>query len=259
MSQLGFGPVDPSRIAKALEAGPPLDQAQVHAPAFLTNSFSLNMIANLSEVPGVIIEINRIGSDEAARLANGIPSAVGHEDTAKVFSAELGLEVKANRQNVALDLAHEQPTLLVGQYIGERLLPGAKTLPPGAQIVWMSVGIKAREETADLADTALKAIVNAFSLNMLKTPDGATVEVIPVSEKRAAELAVGVPSAVGLPQAAALLGNQLGREVPVNRQTIALSAGEAVLVGQYQGPRLAEGQTTLPDGAKVDWMLVRVK
>jgi hypothetical protein len=46
-------------------------------------------------------------------------------------------------------------------------------------------------------------------------------------------------------------------DVPENRVTVTLGE-EFSLVGQYIGPRLEVGATTLPAGAKVDWFLVSV-
>ena len=65
-----------------------------------------------------------------------IESAVGHADTAAVFSAILGRLVAANRVNVKLEAG---VVLLVGQYIGQRLPEGASTLPEGARIEWWTV------------------------------------------------------------------------------------------------------------------------
>lgn len=65
-----------------------------------------------------------------------IESAVGHADTAAVFSSILGRPVAVNRVNVKLD---QQTILLVGQYIGPRLPEGATTLPDGATIEWWTL------------------------------------------------------------------------------------------------------------------------
>lgn len=65
-----------------------------------------------------------------------IVSAVGHEDTAAVFTGILGRPVPFNRVNVKVA---DDTILLVGQYIGPRLPTGATTLPEGAVIEWWSV------------------------------------------------------------------------------------------------------------------------
>lgn len=98
---------------------------------YLSNSFSLNMIqtdgmVNISVQP---IEKNQI------QLEN-IESAIGHPDTARVVSNELGVEIKSNRVTLKLD---EGDVLYVAQYIGQRLPEGATKLPEGAKIKYLKV------------------------------------------------------------------------------------------------------------------------
>lgn len=101
-------------------------------------------------------------------------------------------------------------------------------------------------------------IGNAFSLNMLgEFP--ASVEVEKVSRERAAEIAKTATSVVGHADTAAVFSSVLGVPVPANRATVTLNKGDALLVGQYRGPRLPEGATTLPEGAAIDWLLVTVR
>ena len=64
-------------------------------------------------------------------------SAVGHADTAAVFSKELGLPILANR--VSVKLTDPETRALVGQYVGPRLPEGATRLPEGATIEWWLV------------------------------------------------------------------------------------------------------------------------
>ena len=101
---------------------------------FILNAFSLNMIEG-----NVDLVIQEITKDVAARLASGAVSAVGHADTASVFSHVLGVEIPANRATVTLK---EGDVALVGQYSGPRLPEGATTLPEGAQIKWVVVGVR---------------------------------------------------------------------------------------------------------------------
>lgn len=63
-------------------------------------------------------------------------------------------------------------------------------------------------------------------------------------------------SAVGHADTAAVFAAVLGRPVAVNRATIKLEKGHCLLVGQYIGPRLPEGATTLPEGATIEWWVV---
>ncbi len=103
-------------------------------------------------------------------------------------------------------------------------------------------------------------ILNAFSLNMLQSLTS-IIEVEEISLDQAKDIVTdnGIDSAVGHSDTAAVFTEQLGVEVPVNRATIALEKGEKVLVGQYKGPRLPEGCTSLPDGASINWCLVSVE
>jgi hypothetical protein len=101
-------------------------------------------------------------------------------------------------------------------------------------------------------------ICNAFSANMLSSFP-ATVHIAEISlEEAKAKLAGGVNSAVGHADTAAVFSTVLGVEVPANRVTVALSKGDRILVGQYCGPRLQEGATTLPAGATIKWLLVDI-
>ena len=99
-------------------------------------------------------------------------------------------------------------------------------------------------------------IVNAFSVNMLAR--GAIVQFRPVSIETARKLAKGAVSAVGHVDTAAVYSSELGIPVPYNRVTVSAQPGDALLIGQYHGPRLPEGATTLPEGASVEWWLAEV-
>lgn len=63
-------------------------------------------------------------------------SAVGHSNTASIFSEILNYPVLENRTSIKLD---NSTVLLVGQYVGPRLPESATSLPPGARIDWWSV------------------------------------------------------------------------------------------------------------------------
>ena len=99
-------------------------------------------------------------------------------------------------------------------------------------------------------------LLNAFSLNMI---DGnADIIVREISLATAASLAVESVSAVGHADTAAVFANVLSVPVACNRATVALKYGDVALVGQYSGPRLPEGCSTLPEGAAIKWMAVAV-
>ena len=101
-------------------------------------------------------------------------------------------------------------------------------------------------------------ILNAFSLNMIS--GDADIAVREVSQKVAACLAADCTStsAVGHADTAAVFSHVLGVEIPCNRATVVLKDGDLALVGQYSGPRLPEGATSLPEGAAIKWMVVGV-
>lgn len=105
----------------------------------IVNAFSVNMldVAENGVVKAVFQRITR--AEAAARAADGFTSAVGHEDTARVFSAELGVEVPANRATVTI--TPSSGPILLGQYKGPRLPEGATTLPEGAEIQWFLVDV----------------------------------------------------------------------------------------------------------------------
>lgn len=110
---------------------------------FITNAFSLAMLAGDSLWMDDRLVIRRLADDEAKKLLAicheakyRLVSGVGHADTAKIFSGILGTEVPINRVSVdlsGLDL------LLVGQYSGPRLPEGTTELPEGASIRWFTV------------------------------------------------------------------------------------------------------------------------
>jgi len=101
----------------------------------ILNAFSLNMLAL---VPARI-SVREITVEQAAILAGEMTSAVGHADTAAVFSAVLGTTVPTNRATVSLS---QGMTVLVGQYRGPRLPEGATALPEGATIQWLLVTVE---------------------------------------------------------------------------------------------------------------------
>ena len=63
-------------------------------------------------------------------------SAVGHADTAIVFSEQLARAVPLNRSTVQLG---EDDELLIGQLIGGRLPEGATSLPENFKINWLVI------------------------------------------------------------------------------------------------------------------------
>lgn len=104
---------------------------------YLCNAFSLNMLKELNvDIAVRPIEIEDVKDFHADEE---LQSAVGHPDTAALFSALLGFIVPALRINLALEPGDR---LIVGQYRGPRLAPGTTELPPGTTIEWALIVIK---------------------------------------------------------------------------------------------------------------------
>lgn len=105
-------------------------------------------------------------------------------------------------------------------------------------------------------------IANAFSLNMMPLEVGATdlqvCKVSPEYIRNEIETEGGFESIVGHADTAAVFSSLLGLEVPTNRATFLLEEGVTLFVGQYKGPRLPEGATSLPEGARVEWAMVTI-
>ena len=99
-------------------------------------------------------------------------------------------------------------------------------------------------------------LCNAFSLNMLPSDGAYVVRVRPVTRDEARTLAREATSAVGHAETAAVFGDALGLPVAHARATLRLGPGDELLVGQYEGPRLPEGATSLGPGASIRWLLV---
>lgn len=105
----------------------------------LANAFSLNMLPPAVLVGGATLRVSELDLEQARQLAVNLPSFVGHEDTAQLFSALLGREVVCNRATLQVGRGH---FVLVGQYSGPRLAEGAITLPVGASIRWLRVDVE---------------------------------------------------------------------------------------------------------------------
>lgn len=112
----------------------------------ISNALPGNLLADLFTV-----RIERLTSEQAQALLNSaseVVSAVGHTDTARIFSTQLGRDIPENRVSLTPDQvwgeAADKATkatgsLLAGLYKGPRLPEGATKLPEGAQIQWVIV------------------------------------------------------------------------------------------------------------------------
>jgi len=100
-----------------------------------------------------------------------------------------------------------------------------------------------------------KYLGNAFSLQMLKAfPTQVSVE-----EIEPTEVPADAESVIGHTDTAAVVSSILGREIPANRVSISLDAGDELYVAQLTGGRLPEGSTTLPEGFSLKFLKVTVK
>lgn len=110
----------------------------------LLNAISANMLAefpcslSMSEISAQEARIALLCAAEADGEADLIRSAVGHADTAAIFSAALGVPVPCQRETVTLRIGD---AAIVGQYIGPRLPEGCRQLPAGASIRWLYVSV----------------------------------------------------------------------------------------------------------------------
>lgn len=99
---------------------------------------------------------------------------------------------------------------------------------------------------------------NSFSLNMLNSYDRLVGRNINVTEVLPKHIPHELISVVGHADTAKIFSELLGREIPFNRVSVTLYKGDTLYVGQYSGPRLPEGTTTLPEGATVTWLKVLI-
>lgn len=65
-----------------------------------------------------------------------------------------------------------------------------------------------------------------------------------------------IESSLGHAATQGLFESILGIDCPINRTNVHLTPDAHALVGQYIGPRLEEGATKLPEGARIEWWLI---
>ena len=114
----------------------------------------------------------------------------------------------------------------------------------------------------DLKDIMLQAfpkvVVNAFSLNMLHidiVSIDPQIEAIPTYKVREL-LKDGFTSYIGHRDLANIVSKDLGIDIPYNRGHLTWKGDAVLIVAQYRGPRLPEGATELPQGAKIEYYLI---
>lgn len=106
---------------------------------YILNVFTFGMVAEFpASVSAVEIDL-QTAQNLCILHAPSASSAVGHADTAKIFSAQLGVNISMSRPSLRLIRGD---TALLGQYCGPRLPEGCCTLPEGAKIKWLFIRIE---------------------------------------------------------------------------------------------------------------------
>ena len=100
---------------------------------------------------------------------------------------------------------------------------------------------------------------NAFSYNMISVFPCAQIAQELSLEEFAKELKKGGwKSSIGHADMANMLTEMTGVAIEMNRCNDSLSVGDTLLIAQYSGPRLPEGATALPEGAKIKYLKVTI-
>lgn len=114
-------------------------------------------------------------------------------------------------------------------------------------------------------------LANAFSLSMIDMSNYQLdiQEITPEDVKSAYQVGNSVNSHVGHADTARVFESILNdgykekdggvyMPIAVNRESLKLNFLDILFVGQYIGPRLPEGATTLPEGATVKWFKIQI-
>ena len=111
---------------------------------YVTNALPGSVLAGAD-----VLKFIKLTAAQAAEIIDGPlqwESAVGHADTAALFSALLGREIGFNRISIPSDFFGDvngrvpyNNQILAGVYSGPRLPEGSTTLPEGASIQWVLV------------------------------------------------------------------------------------------------------------------------
>ena len=100
-------------------------------------------------------------------------------------------------------------------------------------------------------------ISNAFSFNMVqgdKFPCSIRAQEISLEELKEELRTSNWESSIGHGDMAKVLSEMTGFNIPANRRNDSLENGDVLLIAQYTGPRLPEGATSLPEGAKIKFI-----
>lgn len=100
---------------------------------------------------------------------------------------------------------------------------------------------------------------NAFSLSMIEG-SRALIEVRKITKDEVVSiLGNSFSNIIGHSDTANIVANDLGIPNTAERKTISLGKGDILIVAQYIGPRLPEGTTKLPEGAKIEYFVVTIQ
>ena len=105
-------------------------------------------------------------------------------------------------------------------------------------------------------------VANSFSLSMVEG-EKAILKVRKLTLEEAKKIVsvanrtdVEIVSIIGHQDTADIVSDILGVNLPFNRVSFSLPVEDILLVGQYIGPRLPEGATSLPEEASIKFILV---
>lgn len=101
-------------------------------------------------------------------------------------------------------------------------------------------------------------ISNAFSINMLT--DKVKVDFTPhsIEELKVIIHKDNYKSIVGHAETAQIFSKELELFIAMNRTTYSIQPEDTLVVGQYSGPRLEEGATSLPENATINWWVCKI-
>lgn len=100
-------------------------------------------------------------------------------------------------------------------------------------------------------------LTNAFSIGML-AHDRAMIVFERVDVEQANDLlGPDFRCAIGHADTARIVGSMLGLHLEPSRESVALGERDGLVIAQYSGPRLPEGATELPEGARIEFWTAR--
>lgn len=101
-------------------------------------------------------------------------------------------------------------------------------------------------------------IGNAFSGNMLDLAEMPVNVMFSKVDVETVKNIDNLESCIGHVDTAAVVSDVLGKKVDANRVTVTLKKGDCMIIAQYIGPRLTEGTTKLPEGARIEFLFAKV-